>query len=357
MTVLYRIVKDDVTLKGQADFWKKQKILAMDLEMENNLHRYGTHLALIQISDGRKTWLVDPLKIKDLSPFVKMMENPGIQKVFHDADFDFNVLNEKLLCHPKNIFDTKIAAEMDGRKEFGLGSLLAEMFGVKKDVKMQKVDWTRRPLTERMKEYAAKDVIYLIRLKKILEKSLIEKGRGSWFREEFGLLERKRYEKKKDSYLIKGSKSLTGRERAILRCLFDCRETIAKNADRPAYHVIPNSKLLELAKKPPRDAEEWKNLKGVSWFVKKNAKQFAFTVKRGMRIPKEEKVKCIKPRMSHKKFEYLKEERNKIGKILEVEPYVLMNMNQMEELARGYDPAKILRKWQLRILNSHGIKL
>ncbi len=357
MTVLYRLVKDDESFKKTIDFLKQKRILALDLEMENNLHRYGTHLALIQISDGKKTWLIDPLKVKNLMPFVQIMENPKIQKVFHDYEFDFMVLHEKLDCHPKNVFDTKIAAELDGRKEFGLGSLLEELFNVEKDTKMQKVDWTRRPMTERMKTYAAKDVIYLIKVKTILEESLKEKGRESWFKEEFRLLEKIRYEEKKDFHLIKGSNSMTGRERAILHCLFDCREKLAKERDRPVYHVIANKKLLEIVKDPPKNEEEWKNMKGVSWIVKKNSKAFFNAVKRGKSIPEEKKVRCIKARMGHKKFDYLKEERDRLGKVLDVQPYIIMSISQMEELARGETQKKILKEWQLKVLNAHGIKL
>ncbi|MBN2101656.1 MAG: HRDC domain-containing protein [Candidatus Aenigmarchaeota archaeon] len=357
MVVLYRLVEDDESLKKAVSFWEKEKVLGLDFEMENNLHRYGTHLALIQVSDGRKTWLVDPLKVKDLRPFIKFMENPRIQKIMHDYEFDFMVLHEKLNCHPKNVFDTKIAAELDGRKEFGLGSLLEELFSVEKDSKMQKVDWTKRPMTERMKTYAAKDVIYLIRLRDILKKSLIDKGRESWFKEEFRLLEKIKFEKKTECHLIKGSRTMTGRERAILHSLFDCREKIAEETDRPAYHVIPNKRLLELVKDTPRTPDDWRKMKGVSWLVKKNANSFSNAVRRGMEMPEEGKERLLKPRMSSAKFDYLKEERNRLGELLGVQPYIIMSTNQMEELARGEAPKKMLREWQQKVLNAHGIKL
>ena len=41
------------------------KRLAIDVEGENNLHRYGIHVALIQLFDGTRGYIVDPLALRD----------------------------------------------------------------------------------------------------------------------------------------------------------------------------------------------------------------------------------------------------------------------------------------------------
>ncbi|NOX71990.1 MAG: ribonuclease D [Candidatus Micrarchaeota archaeon] len=356
--ISYVLVEDGEALKRVAEKWKNAKVLAIDLEMENHLHRYGTHLALIQVSDGNSIWLIDPLKISDLSPFCEMMKDENIQKVFHDPDFDLRVLDMKISCHPKNIFDTKTACNLLGKEEESLSGILENMFGIKKDTKMQKVDWTRRPLTKRMLDYAAKDVFYLIRVRDALESELKANGRMTWAEEEFKLLEKIRHEEKEKPYLFKGAKMLSGREKAILHTLYDCRDEIARKRDIPVFRVMSNKKLLELAKNPPEKYGGWKGVEGVSWLVKKYAWKFADAVKRGMRNEPEERQEKPFHRMpiGSALFEQLREERNAVSEKLKIKPHIIMSTSQMEEIARGTEPRDVLKKWQYEVLTENGVK-
>jgi len=355
--ITYMLVEDEEAIREAVHMMERSSVLAVDLEMENNFHRYGTHLGLIQVSDGKNIWLIDPLKINDCSPLCRIFESAKIQKVFHDPDFDLRVLDLTLSCHPKNIFDTKIACELLGREHESLSSLLEEMFGIKKDTKMQKVDWTKRPLDKRMLKYAATDVLYLIKVKENLEKELVSKGRMEWAQEEFKLLEKIRHKERDAPYLFKGTKSMNGRERAILHKLFECREEIAKKRDIPVFRVMDNKRLIELAKNPPAKSD-WKNIGGVSWLVKKYYWKFADAVKNGMKsIPEERPKGPVRIDTTDRKLlEGIKEERNKIAEEIAIKPYVLMNTTQMEEIARGGNPQSVLKKWQFRILSGRNFK-
>lgn len=348
----YRLIEDEQALLKTCYILSRKKILAVDFEMENNLHRYGTHLALGQISDGKHTWIIDLKKIKNAEPLKRIMEDRKITKVFHDADFDMRTLDLILSCHAKNIFDTKIAAELLGLPELGLGSLLKEHFKVKKDSKAQRFDWTRRPLTPRMLSYAAKDVRYLIRLKKILENELKKKKRMKWAEEEFILLENIRHEEKENPHLIKGTKSMTGRERAIIRKVFDAREKIARKMDRPSFQIIGNKRLLEIAKNPPASINEWKSTKGLSWIAKKYAGKIFEAIKKGKTCPEEKKeckTRSARKPIDNSYLDEIKEKRNRIAEKLELEPHIIMNNHQMEDIARGENPGDVLKRWQYTI--------
>jgi len=65
----------------------------------------------------------------------------------------------------RNIFDTRVAAQLLGVRAFGLAALLEKYFGVKLDKKHQRADWSMRPLTADMLEYAAQDTMHLLELR------------------------------------------------------------------------------------------------------------------------------------------------------------------------------------------------
>ena len=198
----FTYVDQEARLRGLVPQWSSCKELAIDLEMEANLHHYGLHLAMIQLSDGKDTWLIDPLAIDDLGPIVELFENPAVQKVFHDVSFDFRILEELLACRPKNIFDTKIAALLLGKPSISLGGLLQEYFQVEKQEKFQRIDWLQRPLDQDMLAYAAGDVKYLLQLKHKLEDELKAGGRWPWFAEENGFRTSQSYAVKEKRFRI-----------------------------------------------------------------------------------------------------------------------------------------------------------
>jgi len=57
----------------------------------------------------------------------------------------------------ENLFDTQLACRFLGLRETGLEALLRSRFGVDLKKKFQQADWSRRPLSREMLEYAAMD--------------------------------------------------------------------------------------------------------------------------------------------------------------------------------------------------------
>ena len=121
-------------------------------------------ISIIQISTTKHHWIVDVIKLKEIIPLIKVLENPKIQKIFHNVDFDFRALDHEFDCHPKNIFDTQLAAVFLGKEGAGLGFLIETYFNIKPEKKFQMADWTKRPINREMLEYASRDTIHLIHL-------------------------------------------------------------------------------------------------------------------------------------------------------------------------------------------------
>ena len=125
---------------------------------------------------------------------------------------------------------------------------------MKLDKKHQRADWSMRPLTQGMLDYAAQDTIHLFELRDRLKAELERSGRWEWAREEFALLEGTRWndDDSANAFLrIKGARDLSRRELAILRELVPWRDTIAGQLDRATFRVLGNEQLLEIAKQQP----------------------------------------------------------------------------------------------------------
>ena len=126
-------------------------IIALDTEGAS-FHRFVDRIYLLQLSTREQTAIVDPLRVHivglddrkaivDPLPIGKpealgvLLESPSVEVVFHDADYDLRLLQQDYGWHVRNIFDTRIAAQLLGIRAFGLAALLDRFFGVKLDKK------------------------------------------------------------------------------------------------------------------------------------------------------------------------------------------------------------------------------
>src|SRR5207244_2413221 len=75
-----------------------------------------------------------------------LLADPGVEKLFHDADYDLRIFDRDYGFRAKRLFDTRVAAQLAGEPAVGLAALLAKYVGVKLAKEHQKADWSRRPL-------------------------------------------------------------------------------------------------------------------------------------------------------------------------------------------------------------------
>ena len=247
--------------------------IAIDTEADS-LHSYREKLCLLQISvpavagvgdagpdlqiasanrDHRSPLqhdaIVDPLAGVDLEPLRRAFEPKEI--VLHGADYDLRMLRRGLNFVAQRIFDTTIAARLLGIREFSLAALIERYFGLALPKGSQKANWAKRPLPTRMMEYAINDVRYLLPLAEKLEAELDGCARRDWLRQsceravEQAAITRVR--KEEGFRRIRGAGSLDGRGAAVLRSLWQWRETEAEMADRPPFHILHNENLVEAA--------------------------------------------------------------------------------------------------------------
>jgi ribonuclease D len=194
-------------------------------------------------------FIVDPLSSLDLEPLRQALEPREI--VLHAADYDLRMLRRGLNFTASRIFDTLIAVRLLGIREFSLGALVKRFFGVELHKHSQKADWALRPLPQRMLKYAVDDVHYLLPLAAKLEEELERVHRRGWFQQscgraiELAATERERIQD--EVWRIAGAGALDPRTGAVLRALWQWRETEAELADRPPFHILQNHGLLKAA--------------------------------------------------------------------------------------------------------------
>jgi len=329
--------------------------LAIDIECENNLHHYGVFISLIQISSRTKNWIVDVLTLKDIKPLLEVLENNTILKVFHDVGFDFRILKHQFSCNPKNIFDTQIAAAFLGHEQLGLGALLDEEFNFKKEKKFQRVDWTRRPLSYAMLQYAVQDTSYLLPLKDRVIEKLNAKGRMQWIIEEMQDLEQRDFTFHDQEYKdLSGFRSLLPQEKVLLHVLFDERNRLAQRLDKPSFMICNNQLLLDLAKNPPQSINDWKNLRAVNPIIRLEAERLHNLIQEAKQKPAEELVFEKRERMSIEQGEILKqllELRQTIAKPLGIKGHLLMDQDQARDIILSRT-LHSLRDWQQELFKN-----
>ena len=145
-----------------------------------------------------------------------LLSNRSVEKVFHAPDYDIRSFDREWGFQVNNLFDTSIAAAFAGSTQLSLQSVVKEHAGVElaKSRKLQRSDWSIRPLSPEALRYAANDVLYLLQVRETLSARLEELSRLEWAREEFARLEQVRHTppNRETAFLAaKGSRDLDGR--------------------------------------------------------------------------------------------------------------------------------------------------
>ena len=155
-------------------------VVAIDSETMG-LKPQRDRLCLIQLSSGDgNAHLVQFERCNYTAPnLVKLLEDPDITKVFHYARFDVAIIKKYLKVRTTSIYCTKIASKLvrTYTDKHGLKDLCKELLNLDLSKQQQSSDWGAKILTEEQKTYAASDVLYLHKIKEILDQRLLREER------------------------------------------------------------------------------------------------------------------------------------------------------------------------------------
>lgn len=319
----------------------RHRQIGVDSE-SNGLYAYQEQVCLIQFSTGEQDYLVDPLALTDLSELGLIFENPAIEKIFHAAEYDILCLKRDFGFHFANLFDTMLAARILGRKEIGLGSILALEFNLELDKRHQRANWGRRPLTESMLAYARLDSHYLIDLRDRLYAELEQKQLLPLAREDFERMCQTPpapLEVQADTcWSIATPKEVGPHEAAVLQALCEYRDRQARFANQPTFRILPNHALIHIAQACPHSQQELAEISSLPGHaVERFGKGLLAAVEKGLASPP------LYPPHNHRppeaqlhRLQLLRDWRKETGRELGVESDVILPKDVLSEIAEKH---------------------
>ena len=161
------------------DTFIANNIIALDSETMG-LNPRRDKLCLVQVSNGDEICHLVKIDLSNQKPInlIKILKNNKIQKIFHYARFDVAVFKYNFKINIKNIYCTKIASKLvrTYTDKHGYKDLCIELLNKSISKTEQSSDWGGE-LTKDQQKYAATDVLYLHRIKNMLDKMLLREKR------------------------------------------------------------------------------------------------------------------------------------------------------------------------------------
>jgi ribonuclease D len=236
-------VQTNAQVAALANTLQTKAVIGFDTEFDRFWREYGFKLFLLQIFDGEKCYLVDPLACKNLQPLWAIFENPVICKVAYACAEDVQILKINN-CIPVNIFDMQVAAKLCNHAANSFSDLIGAEFNAVADKTYQRSNWRKRPLLDAQMIYASNDVIWLIELHKKFTAIAKEKAVYEMLQEENKICENI----EASDYVVKiSSKQIakfTPVQQTALLSLFNVRNEIAAAYNMPPANIV-NDTLLE----------------------------------------------------------------------------------------------------------------
>lgn len=224
-------------------------------------------LCLIQLAGPDEAVIIDPLaEDLDLAPFLALMRDEKVTKVFHSGRQDIEILWHLDKCIPSPAFDTQIAAMVCGYNDsVSYEQLAHDLANAKIDKSSRFTDWSQRPLSEAQLIYAQSDVTFLRDVYKALLADLEKSGRRHWLDEEMRILtSQTTYElEPEDAWQRFKGRVRKPKELAILIEVAALREREARERDVPRGRVLKDDAIIDVAVSAPRSVEALGRLRSI----------------------------------------------------------------------------------------------
>ncbi|APF01717.1 ribonuclease D [Pseudomonas putida] len=235
--------------------WHQLPFVAVDTEFMR-VDTFYPKAGLIQIGDGQRAFLIDPLLIGDWQPLADLLEDSGVVKVLHACSEDLEVLLRLTGKLPQPLFDTQLAAGyLNLGFSMGYSRLVQDVLGIELPKGETRSDWLQRPLSETQVSYAAEDAVHLAELFTELRPRLSD-DKYTWVLEDGAeLVAALRREVEPETLYrdVKLAWKLAPQQLAVLRELCAWREREARHRDVPRNRILKEHSLWPMAKSQPNN--------------------------------------------------------------------------------------------------------
>ena len=246
-------IRDNDSLGQHCAEWQVLPFIALDTEFMR-VDTFYPIAGLIQIGDGERAFLIDPLTIDNWQPLAALLENPAVVKVLHACSEDLEVLLRLTGSLPAPLFDTQLAAAyLNLGFSMGYSRLVKEVLDLDLPKGETRSDWLQRPLSETQISYAAEDAQHLAEVYVQLRPRLSD-DKYNWGLEDGAELVAN-LRREVDPYEVyreaKLAWKLSRQQLAVLREVCAWRELQARARDLPRNRVVREHALWPLAKTQP----------------------------------------------------------------------------------------------------------
>nr|WP_319527505.1 ribonuclease D [Pseudomonas laurentiana] len=244
---------DDRSLAEHCLQWQQLPFVALDTEFMR-VDTFYPKAGLIQVGDGARAFLIDPLQIGDWQPLARLLENPQVTKVLHACSEDLEVLLRLTGSLPAPLFDTQLAAGyLNLGFSMGYSRLVQEVLGIDLPKGETRSDWLQRPLSETQVSYAAEDAVHLAELYERLRPRLSD-DKYAWVLDDGAELVAQMRRETDPYELYREAKlawKLSRQQLAVMRELCAWREREARARDLPRNRILREASLWPLARTQP----------------------------------------------------------------------------------------------------------
>jgi ribonuclease D len=252
-------------LAAFCDRLKGKPFVAVDTEFMRET-TYWPKLCLIQAATHTDDAVIDPMaEGMDLEPFLEVMRDERILKVFHAARQDVEIFNN-LKAMPRPLFDTQVAGMAAGfGEQIAYDALVRQMLKIELDKSSRFTDWARRPLADSQLTYALADVTHLARLYPMLRERLEKENRLVWVTDEMqALTDPANYDvAPENAWKRLKPRRHTAKYLAVYKAVAAWRERTAQHRDQPRGRILKDEAIDEVATQAPTDAAALDRLRSV----------------------------------------------------------------------------------------------
>jgi ribonuclease D len=251
----HRLITDQTRFDELCEHIRQAREVAFDTEFLSE-HTYRPELCLLQFATRERSAAVDPFEVRDLSGWWKLMASPEIIVVVHGGREEVRFCLWNAGARPGKLFDVQIAEGLMSRSfPLNYNAIVGRVLNLRTHGKETRTDWRRRPLTDRQIAYAIEDVEHLLEIYAQQSRHLAARCRTPWALAEFDrfVSDLEQEPNRENWRRLPGSQSLSSRELAIARELYQWREQEGLRRDKPVRKVLRDDLIIELAHRQPRD--------------------------------------------------------------------------------------------------------
>ncbi len=352
--IQYDWIANDKDLKDCVDYLSGASELAIDTEFMRTDTFYPIP-ALLQLSDGQRIFLIDPLPITQWQPFRDLMQDLSIIKVLHSVSEDMEVFQRLLDCVPHPLLDTQVGAGLAGLGS-GLGyqKLIDQLLGIAVEKGETRSNWLLRPLSESQCVYAALDVEHLLPAFRDIRARLEADGRMDWWLEE-GERQVRNAQATMDprDYFrrIKSAWKLNAEQQGRLREICAWRELQARAQDIPRGRVLKDPVCVEIARRCPEHPAAMASIPDIrESTIRKHGETICELLRADCKLLPSELLQRPLEGAQKGQLKTLRDNLDSLSEDLNLPREMLLNKRDMEELVRSRALPKELAGWRTEVL-------